>query len=73
MDKLLRDPTVVLPFLTGYKKPSQEAVLKALSGKKGTKVGWVLGGTRASDVILSSREVGGEVTLRDITARHRTR
>lgn len=64
LEKPLRVPSAVLPFLTGYKQPSQEEVVKALHGKKGTKVGSVLGGTRASDVILSSREVGGEVTLR---------
>ena len=64
MQKPLEDPWVLVPFLTGWKQPGAADVVKALHGAAGTKVGSVLGGAKASEVVLSAREVGGEVTLR---------
>lgn len=64
LEKKLKDPTVLLPFLTGYKQPRTADVLKALKGETGTKVGSVLGGSKGCQVVLSAREAGGEVTLR---------
>ena len=64
IEKPVRDPRTVLPFLTGYRKDSEANVLKALTGPIGTKVGWVLGGDQASKIQLNAREVGGDFTFR---------
>lgn len=64
LEKPVYDPAVLMPFLTGYRKPREIEVIKALRNGPGHKIGTVLGGTRASEILLAARESGGELTFR---------
>lgn len=64
LEEKLKDAWEILPFLTGYQKPQQHTVLKALHGDIGTKVGTVLGGSKATGIVLAARAAGGDVSLR---------
>ena len=64
LEKPLADPSALVKLLGGYKKPTEIETLRALAGKPGTKVGTVLGGNKACQVIMAAREVGGDVSLR---------
>ncbi len=62
------DPSSVMGFLTGYRKPAEIDVIKAIRNGPGTKIGTVLGGGQALKLLLAARESGGEVTFRISTS-----
>ncbi len=64
LEKRIIDPNTVMPFLTGYQKASELDVIKALRAGPGHKIGTVLGGTQASDLLLAVRQIGGDLTFR---------
>ena len=54
----------VLPFITGYGHPREGDVIKAFRTGPGVKIGTILGGTRALEMLLAVRAVRGEITFR---------
>ncbi len=64
IEKPLFTHRTVLEHLTGYNRPSESQVIKALRGGAGTKIGTALGGSQALRVLLAAREVNGDLTLR---------
>ena len=64
IEKRIIDPNVVLPFVTGYKKADESDVIKALRAGPGHKLGTLIGGTQACELLLAVREIGGDLTFR---------
>lgn len=64
IEKPLFTHRTLLEHLTGYNRPSESQVIKALRGGAGTKIGTALGGGQALRVLLAAREVNGDLTLR---------
>ncbi|MBN8867325.1 MAG: hypothetical protein J0H98_07210 [Solirubrobacterales bacterium] len=64
LEKPFYDVEVVLSFVSSHGQPSDSEVIRAFRNGAGTKIGTVLGGTRALEMLLKVREVGGEITFR---------
>lgn len=64
LEKQPMEPLFLAQFLTGYKRPSEIETVRALCGPPGTKVGSVLGGVKACELVLHARETEAEISLR---------